>query len=212
MEENLITVVDGLPTFSPYAKTIEDFKILVTRDRGGKIQGDHDGRKKYMASKELAYIFFIASSKSEFVNNFPEGERHERIVAKLAMPDGWKPDNYVQNAIETFKELTKTQTSKVLEELKNSLFSSQTLISLIRRKMDNTLTSLMINDEKLEKEPELLDKIHNDVKKLLDLSDKIPQMITVIEKLEDKVAKEKSDGKGRGGKSVNSFQFRKEQR
>src|SRR5690606_3775109 len=100
MEQALITLVDGVPTFSPYAKTIEDFKILITRDRGGKIAGDADGRKKFMATKELAYIYFIASSKSEFVNNFAEAERHDRIIAKLNMPEGWKPDGYVQNAIE----------------------------------------------------------------------------------------------------------------
>lgn len=212
MEQALITLVDGVPTFSPYAKTIEDFKILITRDRGGKIPGDADGRKKFMATKELAYIYFMASSKSEFVNNFAESQRHDKITAKLNMPEGWKPDGYVQNAIETFREMTTTQTSKVLEEMKDSLFSSQSLITLVRKRMDSRLAQLMLDETLIEQQPELLDKIHNDVNKLLDLSKKIPEMISVIEKLEEKVAKEKADGKGRKGKEVSSFQFRKSQR
>lgn len=212
MEQELIAIVDGIPTFSPYAKTIEDFKILVTRDRGGKVPGDFDGRKKLMATKELAYVYWIASSKSEFVNNFPEHQRHDKIVAKLAMPEGWKPDGHVQNAIETFKELTATQTSKVLEEMKDSLFSCQSLITLVRKRMDSRLTQLTLDETLIETQPELLDKIQNDVNKLLDLSKKIPEMITVIEKLQEKVAKEKADGKGRGGKEVNLFQHRKSNR
>lgn len=212
METELVTIVDGLPTFSPYARTIEDFKILITRDKGGKITGDHDGRKKFMATKELAYVYFIASRKSEFVNNFPENQRHDRIMTKLGMPENWKPDGHVEIAIDTFREITETQSSKVLEEMKESLFSSQHTITLVRKRMDHRLDKMMTDEELIESDPEMLDKIINDVNKLLDLSKKIPEMIGVIEKLEERVAKERADGKGKGGRDVNRFQFPKSKR
>lgn len=212
MEIELVTIVEGLPTFSPYARTIEAFKILITRDRGGKIVGDADGRKKFMATKELAYVYFIASRKSEFVNNFPENQRHDRICQKLAMPEDWKPDGHVEIAIDTFREITETQTSKVLEEMKDSLFSSQDTISLVRKRMDHRLEKMKLEEDILENNPEVLDQALTDVNKLLDLAKKIPEMISVIEKLEERVSKERADGKGRGGKDINKFQFPKGKR
>lgn len=209
---DLVTLEDGLPTFSKEAKTIEDFKILISRDRGGKIPGDSDGRKKFMATKELAYIYWIANPKSDFVNNFPEAQRHEKICEKLKMPEGWKPDGHLQNAIETYKELIKTQTSKVLEEMKAALFSSQNLISLLRKRMDNKLNTFMLDDTLLEEDPEALDKVSADVNKLLKLSNEIPNMISTIEKLEEKVAKETSDKKGLKGRDIDKHQLPKSRR
>ena len=79
--------------------------------------------------------------------------------------------------------------------------------------MDQYLPSLKTGTMDPEKVlPEMLDKIINDVNKLLDLSKKIPEMISVIEKLEERVAKERADGKGKGGKDVNRFQFPKNKR
>jgi hypothetical protein len=209
MEQELVTLVDGLPTFSPYAKTIEAFKILVTRDKGSK--GDHDGRKKLQATKELAYVWFISHPKSEFVNNYPEEDRDPMIRKHLGLND-WQADAHVQIAIDTFREITETQSSKLLQDTKDSLFSSQKIVNLIRKKMEAKLLQVENSEEAITSLGEMIDGINNDFDRLLNISTKIPTLLSTIEKLEERVNKERASGKGRGGKEVNKFQFPRSKR
>lgn len=212
----LVTLVDGMPVFSPMAKLIDSFKVIIARDRGGVIKGDHDGRKKLLATKELAYIWFMTDRKSPIKNNFDENMRHAKTLEKISMPEGWVPDKHIQIAMSDWEDITETQSSKVLENMKASLFSSDRIITLLRKKIDNRIGSIemlddvdvMINDAGVSE----LDVLMKDLKTLIDLSNKIPDIISTIEKLEDKVSKEKSDGKGKGGKSINRFQFPKNKR
>lgn len=210
----LFVLVDGIPVFSPTAKMIEDFKVLIVRDKGSK--GDSDGRKKLHANKELAYIWFVVDRKSDIKNNYSEEERHEKAKRIVGLPEDWKADKYVEIAMSTWEEIRETQTSKVLDEIKESLFSSQRLVSLIRKKIDRKLLQAGENDIVPDMDEDTgvdyVADLMKDVNSLLDMSKKIPDMISIIEKLEEKVSKEKSDGKGKKGVAINKFQFPKHKR
>lgn len=213
----LVVLVDGMPTFSPMAKMIDSFKTLIQRDKGGKVKGDYDGRKKLMSTMELAYVWFMSDRKSPIKNNYKPYERHRETIKKLNMPEEWKPDEKVEEAIEVWSEMTETQTSKVLEEMKESLFSSQRIISLIRKKLDTKLDTIELLDDvselvDMETGVDQIAIIMKDMKSLLDMAKNIPDVISTVERLEEKVSKEKSDGKGKGGKTINKFQFRKGKR
>lgn len=216
----LVILVDGLPTFSPMAKLIKSFSDIIKRDKGGKIKGDHEGRKKLMSTLELAYIWYVTDRKSPIRRNYPENEWEYKAKEKLGMPEEWKPDKLVEEACLDWFEITATQTSKVLEELRSSLFSSQRIIGLLRKRLDKRMDSMALieelsgthvtTDDDTGVDP--IKEALEDVKKLIELSNKIPETISVIEKLEEKVAKETSDGKGKGGKDISRRQFPKDKR
>lgn len=213
----LVILSDGMPTFSPMAKMIDAFKVIIQRDRGGKIKGDNDGRKKLMSTMELAYVWFMSDRKSPIKNNYKASERHKEVLKKLGMPEGWKPDDKVEEALRVWEEITETQSSKVLEEVKESLFSAQRIVTLIRKKLDSKLDEVdLMQDISMLVDVDTginqIDILIKDLNSLTGLADKLPSIIATIEKLEDKVAKEKSDGKGKGGKEVNKFQFPKSKR
>lgn len=210
----LVVLADGLPTFSPMAKTIESFKILITRDRGSK--GDADGRKKLHSTKELAYIWFLTDRKSPIKNNYKGIQRHKKAIEKLGLPEDWKPDKHIEIAMKDWEELTETQTSKVLEEMRESLFSSQDIISILRKKLDKRVKFASefegLPDIDTDTGVDIVDELMKNVKSLMEMASKIPDMITIIEKLEEKVSKEKSDGKGKKGKTISKFQLPKSKR
>lgn len=212
----LVVLVDGIPVFSPMAKMISDFKVLITRDKGGVIKGDADGRKKLLSTMELAYVWFIADRKSPIKNNYEINDRPKKAREKVGLPDTWKPDGHVQIAIDTWEEMTETQTSKVLEEMRDALFSAQKIVSVIRKGLEKKITLMNQMDDSLPYDEDsgvnYQDALMKDIKNIQDMAKTLPEMITTIERLEEKVSKEKSDGKGKGGKTVNRFQFPKAKR
>lgn len=57
---------------------IPQFKKLIHRDRGS--EGDHDGRKKYKAIRELTYIYHQIDPRSPLENTDMDGERREKAL------------------------------------------------------------------------------------------------------------------------------------
>lgn len=219
-QNELVIIVDGVPTFSPMCKLITSFHDIIKRDKGGKIKGDNDGRKKLMATLELGYVWYVTDRKSLIRKNYEEHEWDIKAKEKLGMPEGWKADSLIKRACDDWYELTETQTSKVLEELRASLFSSQRIIRGLRKRLDKRMTALEMEEDlagtgvavDVDTGVDPLKEAIDDVKKLIDLSAKIPETITVIEKLEEKVARETSDGKGKGGKNINKRQLPRDKR
>ncbi len=70
---NLLVVTNDFDvSVSPEALELKAFKALVTRDKGSK--GDADGRKKYRAKKEFAFIYHMVSADSPY-SGFEKSKR-----------------------------------------------------------------------------------------------------------------------------------------
>lgn len=194
-----------MPVFNPEARLIKEFNLLLTRDRGSV--GDHDGRKKRHATKELCFIHFIASRNSEYVLGYPSDKREGLIKKALDLPDTWKPDEAVNAAIKVYKDLNYTPSLEALEEIKETLFSTTAIIKIIRRRLEEKISNIEAALNGAEANA-ALDSIMSDYDKITNISNKIPAQIETIQKLEDKVKKEsQTELKGRGKVEVNDWEL-----
>ena len=213
MELRLVTLQDEFPIFNPETRLIKDFNYLITRDKGSK--GDNDGRKKKLATKELAFVHFMAYYNSEFLLSYEASERLPALKKHLDMPDGWKPDEAIERAVISYKELTYTPSMDSLVEVRESLFSANKIIKVLRRQLETVLGELdldigklLSNDDEKKNYEIKLDKANSLYDRIIKIADKMPATLETINKLEERVKKEMQQTyKGKGKVEVNEFEI-----
>lgn len=168
----LITVVNEMPVFNPEVRTIKEFKRIIERDRGSK--GDHDGRKKLTATKELAFVFFYCVYDSRF-DEWQGEEKIKRIKEHVDLPIKWKVDQDMKEAIEKYKFMMETPSLRLYKKMLDGVkkiedfidevdltettksgglvFSPDKLNNMIQ-KIPDMLKSLKVADEMIKKEIE----------------------------------------------------------
>lgn len=106
----LITLEHDYPVFNPEVRMFAPFKKLLERDKGRKSErgvyevGDADGRRKILATKELAFIYFYVDPRSSYTESYTDDkERAEKIANVLGMPNNWSIDSVLQEAIDFYK-------------------------------------------------------------------------------------------------------------
>lgn len=174
----------------PEFKEMKQFKVLERRTR--KIPGDTDGRKKLLNKKELSFIYFFAYFGSMY-RKYDSEERIHEIKIVLDMPDNWKPDKEVKDAVKLYVTLQKTKSwraYKAVEEME-----------------ENTRLYIEIKNEEL-KDGNMDPKT---VKEFLSLSDELNKLITAKDILKAKLEKEHDNIHGltgRKGRTLNSFELK----
>lgn len=105
----LIVLEHDYPVFNPEVRMFAPFRKIIERDRGKKSErnlyevGDADGRRKILATKELAFIYFYSDPRSPYVESYLDNKEREAKVCKmLGMPEGWTIDNVVQEAVDFY--------------------------------------------------------------------------------------------------------------
>lgn len=206
---NFFEIQNELPVLTAEARTIREFRAIIVRDKGTKlVRGDADGREKRFAIKELAYIYWSCDWRSIFLRNYSEEQRHKKIVDRLELPEDWKPDKIVDDAMTYYIWEQDTASLKALQDTEAGLFSAQRLIGLIRRKMDKRIGEIEADEDILETQPEMVDKLYTDYQRLIKMSSDLPNQIKAITSMQETVKKEMAEeGKGRKGKSVSHHQI-----
>ena len=187
---------------------IDEFRKIVRRDRGG--EGDKNGRKKEFAYKEFSYIYFTCDPAGHPIQKgLSKKEAHDWAVRVAKLPDDYKPDSFVLQAMETYKELRPSPSSLVLRTIKRGLNVSNNAIEKLIDRVQLNLNKLDrpaegVDEKDIEKEFSILvDKLHADLKRLLSLSQTLPDSISTIGELEKEVAKELSESNTmKGGKEI----------
>lgn len=186
---------DGKVSINPPIRTIEVFKKIISRDRGS--EGDSDGRKKYKAMKDLSFIYFMEDPRSPYMH-YPESERFNRILAGIQHEVDPK-DELILEAREYYKGF-ETATSKTLKELREALLVSTKLIKIMRTQIENLLSKDDITTEEIAAASDLM----ND---LMAKGTKTPQIVSVIQEMEEKLKKEQTGtSQVKGGGSINPFE------
>jgi len=96
----------------PEAFTIKAFRVLMDRDKS---------KDKNIGLKELEYVYHMADNTSPFASYLDVDKRSEDIIKKVDLGSKWKPDAAVKEAIDVYKELEETVTSRYLESVKIAL-------------------------------------------------------------------------------------------
>lgn len=179
---------------SQEARAIKIFKALIARDKHVD---------KVTAVAELMFIYCMGDYKSSYTN-YAEAERQIRIIKDI-MPTGWKPDELVRECLDFYIEHQKTPSLKALTESKESLLSSTSLLSVLRRMLNSQIDKLNLAlsiDEEVD-EGIKLQALEN-IDSVYKLTKNIPTLITTLEALEEKVKKEQtSNVRVRGGGELN---------
>ena len=190
-----------------------EFRILLERDRGSK--GDVDGRKKFQAYKEFMYIYLIADLES-WINKagYNDKEAHKAALKDADLDSTFKLDSDIKIAITTYRTLqlemlpALSTLSSILKGLKVADKISQSIIENIETVMDNhkeRKIKAAEQNEPLNPGDDLVitQNLVAQLGQLMDISTKIPKTIETLEKIEDRLAKDKSGiSLGRGGKEI----------
>ncbi len=164
LEDGDIQINDGV------AMNIKLARMIIRRDRGGKIFGDAKGLKKMFAKRELAYVWYLVNVNSPGIRQGLTGqELHDKAVHDLDLPDDYKPDKTVKEFIEYYRDYHDTAVVKTIKQLikgfKIIYDSNDTLLNYIKqevKKPDKSIDEIM-SINKAQKE---LMSISNDVPKL----------------------------------------------
>lgn len=166
----------GNPEVEAKALFIPEFKKIWDRDTS---------KKKARATKELAYVYFMADYQSEY-NIY--GVEKVKMVAKEIMEDEkFKPDVLIQDAIIKYEAMQETYSMRYLKSVRQ------------------TVNSLILFYEKLQFKSGTDEKEYNPKTLTAALKD-IESIIEQIEKWEKKVRGEDDDMKIRGGGQVGMFE------
>lgn len=90
----------------PEAIMLKPFKVLWDRDKS---------KDKTIAKQEFAFIFFVADPRSDYQYIIDREERERQVILALGMPNKWKADKKVYDAME-FYESFKPVSAGLLED------------------------------------------------------------------------------------------------
>lgn len=176
-----------MPTYNPHLRQLEPFKSILARDKGTK--GDSDGRKKLHATKELAYVYFMADYASPIWN--VEEDRRDIELRRLArLPEKWQPDELIEDAIAVYKKLQRTPTIRALEEMRESMHSTADVIAVLRKSLNGIIDA----EEAKPAELGLAVKLLTDINKL---ANDFPSLTKSLEEVELRVKREVETKTGR---------------
>jgi len=166
---------------NPKALFIPEFYDIYYRDRSV-------GKKR--ALKELAYVYYISDYKSEY--NAYGLSKEVQLGIDIFMNRKYKPDEYVQKAIDKYQKLQETPSMQYLIAIRNRV---QRIIQF--------LDTAEVEDRDKE------GKFKNPFIKIGEVTKIFNELEDVVEKLEKwekKVFEEEDDMKIRGGGVLNAFE------
>lgn len=187
MLNNLLEIdSNGQLQITPEALVIKPYNDIWIRDKT---------KAKNKARAELAYIWYMHSFKSNFIDIEDLEERTKTIMENIVgLPEGWKPDAKVKKAEEHFESTNTTTALKMLLDAKYSI-----------NKLSQHLRG--VNFDEVEYSDNGLVKPKYNVKQYADTIEKIPKIVKALGELENAVKKEKEEESGmRGGHEKSDFE------
>lgn len=176
----LITSKDGYTIeIEPELYTIKDFADLLESRK----------KNKELLYKELAYIYFFADMSSDFQFQTNETERHKDLKKYLNLPTDWKKDKLIEEAIETYRYLSQTPSSRLLQS-----------VYIAVDKIKTQLETIDLNERDKSNKP-----VWN-IKQIQDTIKAMPDLMMNIEKAEKQYIKsQEENNKIRGKKETSMY-------
>jgi len=108
---NGFTLREGVLTVDDNLWGLEPFRKILKRDKS---------RNKDLALKEMLFIYYYTDIKSDYLI-IDIKVRKEEIIKDIGLPDGWKIDSVIQEAINFYEERSLTVIGKLY---KNALLAA----------------------------------------------------------------------------------------
>lgn len=182
-----IDEVTKLPIPTAEARTIKEFNEIIKRLQ--RVDGDADGRKKIRNIQELAYVHFNCVYDSRF-KLLSKEDREIAIKNLVGLPQDWKPDELVNQAMTVYSDLQWTESVDLVTEIQKSIAA----LTSFAKSANNTLPSLTINAAR-------------DVNEYLDVLDRIPATVDKLKKAKELLhTEQEAISKGLKGRRINKFE------
>jgi hypothetical protein len=187
---NTLFILEGeRVVINPKTLMIPEFSDLYSRDKS-------PGKKRSL--KEFAYIYYMADYKSEY--NAYGLSKETQLGIDIMMKRDYKPDLYVQKAIDKYKVLQETPSMRYLISMR------QRVNSII-----DYLDNVEVKDKKRNKRDDgIIDETPINpfitINAIVATMSKLEETIESIEKWEKKVFEEEEEMKIRGGGMLNVFE------
>lgn len=178
---NLFEIDNNVVVFSPQALMIAPFK---------KIWDADDSEDKINATLELAFVYYMADERSDFMHIINPDERVEEIKRFIDMPSNFTgKSKEIVRAVHYYEQLSVTTSTKLLQSTR-----------LVIQKISEFLDGIDMNerDERTKK------PIH-DITKITGAVEKIPKLIKALNEIEKEVIKEKMIKAQTGNQSTSMF-------
>lgn len=185
-----------LATCNLALKTVLPFKEIIVRDKGQyKLKGDVDGRKKYMATLEFTYIYWEGTYKSHYLDEYQDYNiRLENIKKDIGLPEKWKPDEVVNEALEYYIKSQVTKTRKLVKAV------SKTITTLEGYFDELDLTEVLESGSHKG-------ELKHDITKVQKAINDLPNTVAALKALENTVDAELEQKKtGKGGRDLGMFE------
>jgi hypothetical protein len=108
-------------TISEEAFMLKPFKELWRRDKS---------KNKEKALQELAYIYFMEDSRSDYQVYIDKEERSTQVKLGEGMPESWKPDKAVLDAMQFYSSF-KSESALLLEDIRVAITKLREFIKTI---------------------------------------------------------------------------------
>ena len=132
-----------------YIKLFLPFNEIYKRDKGGKVQGDYDGRNKLFAFREFALVWYVAANDSPAVEEgLSEDEAIIRAIELFQLGQDYKLDKTIKNAIEFWKQEWNldTPSTKMLRSILRGFNLGSRLIEQGNKKLEKIIEDLEATD------------------------------------------------------------------
>ena len=176
---NLFSLHKGQVVTSPKALLLKQFKDVWDKDKS---------KDKKLASKELAYIYFLQDWASVY-SNYAEEERHDILKVDLDLPEDWEVDHVVKEALKKYEELQQTPSMRYARSVNKAFWDMLEYFD-------------KIDWDERDNRGQAVYK-HSEVSKVMGESGKL---MDTVKKLDDLVRKEKAEGRIKGGEELGLFQ------
>ena len=177
---NLFEIVNSNVEFSPQALSIKAFKAIWDRDKA---------KDKFMAFKELSFVYYMADERSDYMYLLDEDERENQIRVDLDFEDKWIRDSVINEAIAYYVRAS-TTTSTLL------LASTRNVIQKISKFLDNV---------NMDERDQRSNKPIHDIGKITGSVEKIPKLVKALNEIEKEIIKEKELKQQSGTKEIGMF-------
>lgn len=178
---NLFELENNVVTFSPQALLISPFKEIWDKDKTSS---------KHEATLKLAFIYYMADERSDFIHILNTDDRIEEIKTFIDMPKNFTgKSKEIVRAVHYYEKLSETTSTKLLQSTR-----------LVLQKISEFLDNINIDErDERSKKP-----IH-DIGKITASVEKIPRLIKAINEIEKEVIKEKAMKSQSGNRTQSLF-------
>lgn len=171
-------------TYNPELLTIDVFKKIIKRDKS---------KVKDKATKEISFIYFFTDLRSDYAYIVDDETRKENIKRDLKLPDDWDIDEVVQDAINLYKERSKT--------VAGTLYESACIAAI-------DISKHLKRTEELLEEMDKNNKPKYDISKITMSLQRVPGIMRNLRDAYTELVKEQEEAAGRktGQREFNMFE------